>query len=277
MADVALLAAGVEPTPFQYTVPGAQEIIPKTVRASFDGTGAAGSFVPTLELVAPNGFVLGSYSAAAILPAGSKADVSWFPAGGGGVAVSSGITEITSDTLTVNNGTGPIVDIETTGGGGSITEITSLDDSVTVTDPTGPSVDLSVTFPANGLFYNDDAQTGNYFFSTTTSEDADLYNPPVGISGHFGWVSETDTDDVNGGLILQTIGQGDATGSYTALQLATERATLNGSFAVQLNFDGLGQTYFGATVILMPALPTTDPHQVGQLYNNLGILTISAG
>lgn len=277
MADVALLAAGVESTPFQYVVPGAQEIIPKCVTASYDGTAAAGDWIPTLDLIAPNGSILHSVPASVSFPAGSKCDVSWFPAGGGSVAVNSGITEITSATLTVTNPTGPIVDIEGGGGGGSITTITSDDDSIQVTDPTGPSVDLSVNPAADGVYYNNDAQTGNFLFVAATEDDPDAYEPPVGINGHFQQVFQCTEDNANGGWLAQTLGSGDEDGSYSALQLDPTRATLNGSYAVQFNFDGLGQTFFGAVTILMPSLPTSDPHQVGQLYNNLGILTISAG
>lgn len=78
MADEALLAAGVVEAPFNYTIPGAQEIILKSVAASFDGTGAAGSFIPTLQFVAPNGTILASCNAP-MLAAGASADVSWFP------------------------------------------------------------------------------------------------------------------------------------------------------------------------------------------------------
>lgn len=84
MADVALLAGGTVEAPLEYTIPGAQEIIPKSATATFDGSGAAGSFVPTLQIIAPNGTVLASCPIATTLAAGASADVSWFPRVGGG-------------------------------------------------------------------------------------------------------------------------------------------------------------------------------------------------
>jgi hypothetical protein len=78
VADEALLAAGVQAAPFQYTIPGAQEIIIKAITASFDGTGASGSWIPTLQVIAPNGAVLASCPGS-VLAAGALADVSWFP------------------------------------------------------------------------------------------------------------------------------------------------------------------------------------------------------
>jgi hypothetical protein len=33
----------------------------------------------------------------------------------------------------------------------------------------------------------------------------------------------------------------------------------------------------GSGVVMMPGLPTSDPHVVGQVWNNSGVLTVSAG
>jgi hypothetical protein len=82
MADVAILNPQVEATPNGYTIPGAQELILRSVKASFDGTGAGGAFVPTLQFVAPNGTVVTECPLGSALAAGASADVSWFPRGG---------------------------------------------------------------------------------------------------------------------------------------------------------------------------------------------------
>lgn len=92
MADVALTAGGIETTPLEYTIPGAQEIIPKACTAAYDGSGAGGPFVPTLLIRAPNGAVLAACPVGSTVAAGASADASWFPrsslttngAGGGG-------------------------------------------------------------------------------------------------------------------------------------------------------------------------------------------------
>jgi len=83
VADVALIAQAVTTTPEGYTVPGSQEIILKSVTASYDGTGAGGSFIPTLQIIAPNGSVVASCPVSTTLAAGALADVSWFPRVGG--------------------------------------------------------------------------------------------------------------------------------------------------------------------------------------------------
>ena len=82
MADVALLAQQVQTAPNGYQVPGAQEIILKCVSAAYDGTNAVGSFQPALQIIAPNGKVMGTFPVGITLAAGASADVSWFPFGG---------------------------------------------------------------------------------------------------------------------------------------------------------------------------------------------------
>lgn len=89
MPDVAIKQAQVASSPAGYTVPGAQEIVLKSVKASFDGTGASGNFVPLLQLVEPGGTVMVECPASVSVAAGGSADVSWFPGlagttGGGG-------------------------------------------------------------------------------------------------------------------------------------------------------------------------------------------------
>ena len=84
MADVAILQTQSLATPNGYTIPGAQEIILKSVKASFDGTGAGASWVPVLQFVAPNGFIVCECPVPNAVAAGGSADVSWFPRVGGG-------------------------------------------------------------------------------------------------------------------------------------------------------------------------------------------------
>lgn len=78
MADVGLAIAATQPAPLKYTIPSAQEIVPKFVTATFDGSGAA-AFVPTLQVLYSNGMVGGSFPLSSTVAAGAVADVSWFP------------------------------------------------------------------------------------------------------------------------------------------------------------------------------------------------------
>lgn len=81
MADVQILAAAAASAPEHYEVPNTQEIIPKAVAASFDGSGASGSFVALCEIVSDAGIVVAQGKSDTIA-AGGSAYVSWFPGGG---------------------------------------------------------------------------------------------------------------------------------------------------------------------------------------------------
>ncbi|MGE0544181.1 MAG: hypothetical protein AB7R89_28780 [Dehalococcoidia bacterium] len=47
--------------------------------------------------------------------------------------------------------------------------------------------------------------------------------------------------------------------------------TANGYLVVK------GDTNLEGAVVMMPNLPTSDPQVAGQLWNNVGVLTVSAG
>lgn len=82
MADVEILASQVSAAPLRYAIPGGLEILVKVLAASFDGSGAGGSWQPAIQIVAGSGQVLRTFPLATALAAGASADVTWFPAGG---------------------------------------------------------------------------------------------------------------------------------------------------------------------------------------------------
>ena len=77
--DVVIAQSAVASVPEDYTVPAAAEIVPLSVTASFDGSGAAGTFQPMLEVISPSGQVVVRCPTQISLAAGASADVSWFP------------------------------------------------------------------------------------------------------------------------------------------------------------------------------------------------------
>lgn len=80
MADVAIISSPSVAAPKDYTIPNAQEIAPKAIRAVLDGTNAAGSWLPALQVLAPNGTVMfTAIDRNVVLSAGATASVSWFP------------------------------------------------------------------------------------------------------------------------------------------------------------------------------------------------------
>jgi hypothetical protein len=81
MPDGAIVIPDTAAAPKDYTLSGAQEIALKSVRALIDGTGAGSAFLPTLQLLDPNGHVMWEGAAQSTVAAGGSADVSWFPVG----------------------------------------------------------------------------------------------------------------------------------------------------------------------------------------------------
>jgi hypothetical protein len=89
MPDLPIVIPDTAVAPKDYTLSGTQELALKTVRALIDGSGAASAFLPTLQLLDPNGHVMWEGATSEVVAAGASADVSWFP-GLGGVGSSSG-------------------------------------------------------------------------------------------------------------------------------------------------------------------------------------------
>lgn len=82
MADAAIVDRAVQAAPKDYTVGNGVDLALKAVRATIDGTGAAGIFRPALQLVAPDGTVMWTSlltDGSGDIAAGGTADVSWFP------------------------------------------------------------------------------------------------------------------------------------------------------------------------------------------------------
>jgi hypothetical protein len=89
MPDLPIVIPDTAAAPKDYTLSGTQELQLKTVRALIDGTGAASSFLPTLQLLDPNGHVMWEGATSSSVAAGGSADVSWFPGLGGGSGAST--------------------------------------------------------------------------------------------------------------------------------------------------------------------------------------------
>lgn len=79
MADVILRAQATQTAPAGYTVPPAQEIIVKSVKADVDGSGAAAPFLCVLQLVSQDGVIVWQAQTTSAVAAGGSATVSWFP------------------------------------------------------------------------------------------------------------------------------------------------------------------------------------------------------
>lgn len=79
MADIAINSPATVAVPDDYTIPGAQEILPKSVSAALDGTSATSSWYPCLQFIDPGGHVMASAISTVAVAAGGSASVTWFP------------------------------------------------------------------------------------------------------------------------------------------------------------------------------------------------------
>lgn len=79
MARDVQVKGGIGPAPQAYEVPNSTEIIPRVVFATFDGSGAAGAFLPTVQIISDGGEVVASVSTDTAVAAGDSASVTFAP------------------------------------------------------------------------------------------------------------------------------------------------------------------------------------------------------
>jgi hypothetical protein len=124
LPDVQVLAPGVSAAPLTYTVPGSQEILIKALSASFDGSGAAGAFVPAVRIIAPGGKLAGVFIANGQVSAGDSVYASWAPflAGAGPNGIQFDVPNRGNWLAVTTSGAAPLsgagVGVYTFGGGG---------------------------------------------------------------------------------------------------------------------------------------------------------------
>ena len=64
--------------PLDYVVPAAAEMVPLVISATFADPTNAGPYVPVVEVITPQGVILGPFPLAQSIAAGASARVSWF-------------------------------------------------------------------------------------------------------------------------------------------------------------------------------------------------------
>lgn len=160
MPDVPLVANNVVAAPKDYLVPLAQEIIVKSVRAAIDGSGAAGSYVPALQLIAPNGDVMLTAVDDTTRTAGASVDVTWFP-GVKPAVTSSGGSGIQFDT---HPQSGDWLEVTTTG-----SDPNNDGFGIALTDTGGNGIQLATTgrsTDGGGVYVNYDDTTSGFGVDT---------------------------------------------------------------------------------------------------------------
>lgn len=106
--DQQVLVTGVASAPASFTIPGNGQIQPKTIFATFDGSGAASPFLPCMKVISDGGKTVGIYPTTSPVAAGGSADVSWFPHIG-----QTGIPPVPGQLLSTYAGAHPAADFTT--------------------------------------------------------------------------------------------------------------------------------------------------------------------
>jgi hypothetical protein len=173
VSDIPITISGPVATPATYTLSPLERWTPTGVSATFDGTGAAGDFLPCCSIYSQTGDLLGRMFPE-VVTAGDVAEVTYSP-------------------------------FSKTQGGG-IKRITSSNGSITVTNPTGPIVDLIDAF--TGIRFG--IQNFGSWLVTKTSSFFDLSAHPLADPASVGGTWGTSLQDASGhGIVIASLG-GDA-------------------------------------------------------------------
>jgi hypothetical protein len=135
-----------------------------------------------------------------------------------------------------------------------------------------------------GAVFNGGTITGATTLSPANKNDTALTIKPVaGATADGDLAINIDDDAGNQLFFIDAAGDGgldmpSALGSFFAFARdGTTILEVGTSGGGHVTISPAGRTTFGETVILMTALPTADPHVVGQLYTVVGVLHVSAG
>ena len=101
MAQIIRSLPAVSPAPADFDVPNAVDWSVQIVSATYDGTGAAGAFLPAVQIVAPGGAVAFTFADPSVsVAAGGSAEVTFGPflktagGGGGGSGIQFGVNNV---------------------------------------------------------------------------------------------------------------------------------------------------------------------------------------
>jgi len=138
----------------------------------------------------------------------------------------------------------------------------------TVTSITRSSSTATVTLPApHGLVTNDRVQI---FQANQTEYNGFFVITVTGANTFTYTVSGTPASPATGTILYGPDWSGNGATWFPFGQL-------NGYYTRAADRWVWGNTQFTSSTVLMTGLPTADPHFVGQLWNNAGVLTVSAG
>jgi hypothetical protein len=237
-ATLQILGLGTSAVPLDYNVSGPQTLDLIAVKGDFDGSAAGVDFVPVVEIISPAGAVMAT-STGPTITAGSSATVTFAPFLRGATSTTPGASGWQFDTYP-QAGTWGFV------------ETTGTLDAATVAA-------LAARYPGAPLSTFNGAET---LFLVSGSAAFQVYAPDAGqinlATDGFGVINLRSFQIFLVGDQVQVSGD----------QGVNVQATGGSDLTLQAD-SGLGGS------VVMPALPTSAPAGVGQLWNDLGTIKIT--
>lgn len=231
-----------------YDVPGSVLVTPYAVSATFDGSGAGGSFLPCLTFKTQTGAIIARCPAPEVA-SGDTAEVSWFPH----VAQSAGGTPSTTGIFYDINNLGDWLSVETNGPENKGIFFDVVDDGgFTVGDHGSGGISMRSNGTGGISFVDDDI---GITFNANNQGGLNLTTAPSGTGDN--GISITEGSAGDGGIFIDDSGTGGV----------TIRATQASSFILLQALAG------GA--IKLQGLPTVNPGGSHIVWNNGGVLNIT--
>lgn len=232
MADVQIHDDSTVDAPKQYVVPSSASFLLKTVVATFDGSSAAGAFLPCVEIISDSGELVARGLAASVA-AGSEAEVSFFPFNRA-AAASSGGSGIQFDTSPQS---GDWLYVETTESSGH--------------GPGGYGIELKDDGPSGILLTSDNGQLSiGHPFTGTQLRDSSGYGIDINNVGGSGQLTVEGSS--SGGIFLK-----DTYGipSGAGIELETDATPITVAPANWLNLTSNGASTQGVKITAVGASP----------------------
>ncbi|MGH2835415.1 MAG: hypothetical protein ACRDUT_00105 [Mycobacterium sp.] len=230
--DIVLVSQNVAGAPKDYTLPAGQEFEPLSVRADIDGSGAAGDFLPALQVIDTAGHVMMTLVTSASVSAGSSASVTWAP------FLSVSAPGIRFD----YPNSGGYLDITTGNVGWSLSGYYTVE-------------------AAGGYVVNSD---GSLSLVAGTGVTLAALSSDLSLEGATSATLEATSGD------LSLLGA-----DNVGIEALADDITLSSETNTTISAGGSFQVQAGGGITF--ALPVTDPHSGGFLWNNAGVVTVSSG
>ncbi len=157
--DQQVLVVGQAAAPTHTTIPGNGQIRPKCIYAHYDGTAAAGAFVPALKITSDGGEFVGWCPAPTTVVAGASAEVTWFQGVGLTAAAASSLPIVETLFMDTRNAAGITSGTVFQSGASYLVSIQGTFSYVNHSMDTG-SPEPDAMFPTTGGAFRNSTQVG---------------------------------------------------------------------------------------------------------------------